>query len=52
MEEVPFGRFRHKTILIAAAAALLAVAIATMSAGCATQHREPSQTVSPSNGAP
>src|ERR1700676_3109607 len=35
-----------------AAPLLAAAVIATSTAGCATQHREPSETVSPSRGAP
>ena len=53
MEGVPFGRFRRKTILIPAAAALLTVAvIATVTVLTAGQHRERSETVSPPRRAP
>jgi serine/threonine-protein kinase len=53
VEVVPFGRYRRETTVILAAGALLIVAvIATVTVGCATQHRETSQTVSPSRGAP
>jgi serine/threonine-protein kinase len=51
VERVPFGRYRRKPILMAAPL-LAAAVIATSTAGCATQHREPSETVSPSRGAP